>query len=366
MADGERITFRCLQLRQPIGTFYTGAIDSVDLCAISYADIRRLEERDIEQYLGIQRTLNDARVKEISEYARTVDATFPTSVILAVKASDVEFDERLGVMSLPRHEGVAKIIDGQHRIAGLKSYRGPVFEVNCTIFLDMDVEDQANVFATINITQTKVSKSLVYDLYEYAKSRSPQKTSHNIARLLNRESSSPFAGRIKALGVATKGVKDQTLTQAAFVERLLPLISREPMKDRDDLKRGKAIAQAPENLRSALIFREMFIRERDSDIARVLWNYFGAAQRRWSDAWNTVERGNILNRTTGFAALMRFLPIVYRNSNAPDGVPPLGYFEGVFNAIGIGDSEFTPDNYKPGSSGEAALARQFMELSGLR
>src|SRR5437762_684304 len=113
-----RITFRCLEVIQPIGTFYIGAIDSADLVSISYADIRRIEKRDIENYLGIQRTLNDKRVEEIAKYVQVKDATFPTAVILAVKSSDAEYNEKNAAMSLTRNEGVAKIIDGQHRIAG--------------------------------------------------------------------------------------------------------------------------------------------------------------------------------------------------------------------------------------------------------
>ena len=88
METPNRIVFRCLEVIQPVGTFYIGAIDSADLVAISYADIRRMEQRDIERYLGIQRTLNESRVDEIKQYAATIDATFPTSVILAIESKN--------------------------------------------------------------------------------------------------------------------------------------------------------------------------------------------------------------------------------------------------------------------------------------
>ena len=88
-------------------------------------------------------------------------------------------------MFLPRVDNVARIINGQHRIAGLKSLRSRGFYVNVTRYIvDMDISDQANVFSTINLAQTKVSRSLVYDLYAYAKARSPQKTCHDISRLI--------------------------------------------------------------------------------------------------------------------------------------------------------------------------------------
>lgn len=70
------------------------------------------------------------------------------------------------MLRIKKDANVAKIIDGQHRIAGLEDYAGPPFQVNATIFIDMDIEDQAMVFATINLKQTKVSKSLAYDCCE--------------------------------------------------------------------------------------------------------------------------------------------------------------------------------------------------------
>jgi DGQHR domain-containing protein len=355
-----RITFRCLQVTQPIGSFYVGVIDSVDLVAISYADIRRMEDRDIERYLGIQRTLNKDRVADIAKYVRTVDATFPTSVILAIRSEDAEYNEDLGVMSLTRHDGVAKIIDGQHRIDGLKGYKGPAFMMNVALFVDMAIEDQANVFATINLAQTKVSKSLVYDLYDYAKSRSPQKTAHNVARLLNREEGSPFKDRIKILGRATPGKVSETITQAAFVESLLPYITSDPIADRDALKRKKRLERRLPHRDDPRFLRNMFIEERDADITVLIWNYFAAVQRRWPFAWSTKESGNILNRTTGFTALMRFLPVAYLASGASDAVVPSPFFETILSEVGLRDTDFTPEQFPPGSSGISKLHRQIV------
>ncbi len=364
MSDEKRVTFRCLDVRQPIGEFYVGSIDSAELVQIAYADIRRLEDRDVERYLGIQRPLNPKRVKELAQYANNVDATFPTGVILAVSSEDAEYDLKTGMMSLRRGPKVAKILDGQHRIAGLEGYKGASFFLNVVIFVDMDIENQAQVFATINLTQTRVGKSLAYDLYEYAKTRSPQKTAHNIARLLNTEDGSPFKDRIKILGQATPG-KEETLTQAAVVDRILPYLSKDPMRDRDLIRRGETPEPAKPQERGALIFRQMFLDERDADIALVVWNYFKAVEKRWPYAWPTKAAGNILNRTTGFAALMRFLPIAYNASENSGQVTPLEWFQAVFNKLSLKDDDFTPERYKPGTSGQTDLFKDLVTQSGL-
>lgn len=362
----QRISFRCIEVRQPIGTFYIGAMDAKELVDISWADIRRLEDRELDEYLGIQRPLNDGRVKELVEYVRTVDATFPTSVIVAVESKNTQFDEPRAVMTLPRVDNVAKIIDGQHRIAGLKHVpAGTTFMVNVTIFVDMDIADQANVFSTINLAQTKVSRSLVYDLFAYAKARSPQKTCHDIARLMNRQSDGPFEGRIKVLGRATPGMESETLTQAAFVDRLLPYLTDKPIRDRDLLKRGDTLQPTPIDKQRELIFREMFRTNTDQDIALVLWNFFVAVRQRWPDAWQRVERGNILNRTTGFAALMRFLRPAYNNFGRPGAVPPTTHFATLLGRVQLNDADFNPERFAPGGTGEALLARTLAQQAGV-
>jgi DGQHR domain-containing protein len=101
------------------------------------------------------------------------------------------------------------------------------------VFVDVDIEDQAYLFSTVNLAQTKVNKSLVYDLFDLARGRSPQKTTHNIAVALDQNDSSPLHQRIKRLGSATRGRVAERITQATFVESLLPYISKNPMLDRD-------------------------------------------------------------------------------------------------------------------------------------
>ena len=397
------VSLKCIPVEQPIGVFYVGAIDAEDLVAISWTDVRRIDPREgnveidieetetppgifeeedhgpviedldedavlvedqhFEQFLGIQRQLSPGRVSEIKQYVGNVDATFPTAVLLAVSSKHARFDASSGMLSIVRHSKVAKVIDGQHRIAGLAEYEGQGFQINVAIFIDMDIQDQAMVFATINLKQTKVNKSLAYDLYEFTTSRSPQRTCHEIARLLNYRANSPLEGRIKMLGVGRWPT--ETITQATFVDRLLRLISRRPMWDRDRLRRGKRLPLEDGTRAKRQIFRNLFIRERDDLIVVILWNYFLAVSNRWPISWKTVERGNILNRTTGFGALMRFLRISYLSMDAPGQVVKSDQYRSLFDRVQLADNSFTPDNYLPGSSGEKALFDQLVEQSGV-
>jgi DGQHR domain-containing protein len=362
MNEERWITVPCIPLQQPIGMFYIAAIPSRDLADISFADRARIEDgdREIEVLSGLQRLLSPKRVAELKRYVTSIDACFPTGVILAMSSEDAIFDEAANTMSIRYSNNVAKIIDGQHRIEGLAGYQGPLFEINVTIFIDMEMEDQAIVFSTINLKQTPVSNSLVFELFEYAKTRSPQKTCHYIARLLNARSDSPFYQRIMILGMAT-GKPNESLTQAAFIDPLMKLVSTDAMGDRDRLKRGKALELVDDGMirTRKLIFRNMFIREEDAKIAKVLWNYFTAVSQRWPLAWQQKQRGLILNRTTGYRALMAFLPIVILSLDLVNKIPDVEAFQTVFDRVKLKDEDLSTDEFKPGTSGQSALRKMF-------
>ena len=231
-------------------------------------------------------------MKEIEQYVHTADACFPTAIILSVSGDCAKYDEGSGLLTLSNYEDpedpdkniiyrqIAKVIDGQHRIEGLKNYKGPSFGVNVSIFVDIDVAEEAYIFSTVNLAQTKVNKSLAIDLLELARSRSPQKLCHNIAVALDQGEKSPFYHKIKRLGVATEGRFNETLTQATFVDSLLGYLSSNPVRDRDIYIRGKVPNKAEAQESKLLIFRNMMIDKRDMEIVDVLWNYFDAVRSK--------------------------------------------------------------------------------------
>lgn len=346
-----------------------GVMDLEDIVDISYVDVRRRETNDteIEKYIGIQRSLSQSRVKEISKYVNLVDASFPTAIILSVDSANAEYETERGVMRLKREGHVANILDGQHRVAGFeKANPKPLtFECNVAVFVDMDLEDQAVLFATINKSQTKVNKSLVADLFSFAISRSPQKTAHQIARALNEKEGSPFYGKIKVLGIADDREKE-TITQATFVEGLLKYISTNPMLDRDVYKRGKIPPRVSNDDEKRLFFRNLFIDEKDADIAQIVWNYFEAVSKKWPEAWNQIKVEMILNKSTGFVALMKFLKDAYLHlRRGESAVVSKGAFQELFNSIDLRQDSFTKNKYLPGGGGQMDLYRDLLAASHL-
>ena len=371
MPDRPALDIPALRLRQPIGDFFVAAMRAQDLIAISFADVRELEENELDKFMGINRRLSKARVTELQSYVKTYDATFPTSIILAVDSAHAEYDDAHGILRLFAAEGkeikdIAKIIDGQHRIAGLEALEpDSQFELGVAIFVGADVATQANIFATVNLAQTKVNRSLAYDLLDYEKLRSPQKSAHHIAVALDQIDGSPFYRRIKRLGRATEGREGETITQAVVVEMLLRFMSKQPMTDRDAFLRKLGLKTPSFQELQRYPFRGLFIDNKEEEITKILLRYFGAVKERWPVSWEDLDRkGNALPKTNGFRALMRFLKVAYLEIAGSDigVVPPKREFVEVLSGVELADTDFNTETFPPGTSGEAGLFK-FLEAA---
>ena len=353
------MTFRCLEVLQPLGVFYVGVMHCKDICAVADFDIRRVlqEERDVERYLGVQR-----------EYVRYYDATFPSSIILSVEERCAEYNPQTAEMKLSNYLGnddqdsiyypqIARVLDGQHRIAGLSDFQNGNFDVPVSLFVGLDIADQAQIFATVNLEQTKERKSLAYDLFDLAKMRSPQKSCHNVVVALDQDKTSPFYKRIKRLGAVTKGRSGETITQSTFVESLMRYISNNPKDDRDLILRKKKLPIPNADELEKFPLRGLFVEGKDLEIAKVMWNYFDAVRRRWPKAWEYGGRSLILNKTNGFRALMRVFKPAYLFTSIPGDVASSREFLKLFEKCKLNDDDFNTENFAPGSSGESELRR---------
>ncbi len=339
-----------MEVSQPLGIFYVGVMEARDLRRIAAADTRRQVDREVETFSGIQRELNKKRRDEIQQYISSFDAAFPNSFIISVRDEDV-IAQTATMLKLRDHERAASIIDGQHRLAGFTELNDDGFQLIVAIFVELPIEDQAMLFATINLKQTKVNPSLVYDLFEETKLRSPQKTCHNISKALNTDKDSPLYHRIKPLG---KKMDDYTglLTQATVVKNLLPLVCVAPDKVRDQVKKKKVPLQVEDPENKDCIFWTYFVEEKDWAILKILTNYFGAVADAFPKDW-AVDSNSPLARTIGFQALMRLLPelcnegLAKRTLNRP-------FFDSLFSKA-KSLSPFTFDDYPAGGIGEKLI-----------
>jgi DGQHR domain-containing protein len=337
-------------IEQPAGTFYLTAMPASEVIRVSRANPRVFDSETLISEGGIQREPSERRIKAIAQYAGTSDAAFPTAVLLAVDSDKCVLQD--GEISIPG-EGVADIVDGQHRIRGLKmAAEREQFTLPIVIIIDPTEEEKALLFATINGTQTKVPASLVYDLYGVTDSRSPAKTCHEVARTLNSMSESPWYRRLKMLGRKSAPGTLETLSQGTFVKFLMPLISLDPVKDRDLIKKKKSPITYPK-----CIFNQYFREDKDSVICKVLLNVFNSAKKVWPVEWDNPSQF-VLTKTLGFSGIMRALPEMVSRGRKRDDLSE-NYFAAIFEQVKQRmDAEqvsLSSDSFSASSSGEAAF-----------
>ncbi|PJI30083.1 MULTISPECIES: DGQHR domain-containing protein [Acinetobacter] len=289
--------FKYFTVNQPIGTFYLSVVNASELIGVTDTRARTILDQD-----NIQRETAPERIAAIANYCNDPDATFPTAIIISVyaknfiKISDEYLEFKDGV-------SIGEIIDGQHRLLGIeKSGLSKKFDLPVVFMFDLDSYQKGYVFSIINSKQTRVPMSRIYDLFALNPYRSPYKTCHDIVKTLNRSKDSPFYNRIKMLGKKEFGQDKASLSQAAFINYLLPLISKNPDKDSIDIKNN-----IPLEYDEKLPFRKYFIEDKDELILKVLLNYFSAISEVFYQQWNNPEE-YILSKPIGYGALLKHLP----------------------------------------------------------
>lgn len=349
------IKLHMIEITQSVGTFYVGKIKSSSLINISKT-IRRNESN------GIQRELAQKRVKEIAKYCEDPDAAFPTPIILHIKGEDIVSLEPIAgfgdlyELAIDDQQQFAEILDGQHRVEGIKYANGFEFELMVVVMFDLTEEEKAYIFSTINSNQTKVDKSLIYDLFELSKTRSPHKTCHEIARIMNSDKNSPFYGKLKMLG--KKSDKTAILSQGTFVNYLCRLMSNKPQQDMIDLKNGIEIKDD-----ERYVLRKYFKDKRDDIILKLLNNYFGAVSSVFSEEWENSKE-YILSKTTGYGALLKAFPTFYKKGVQNKKLTQ-EYFEMEFKKVKTflekNNIELTSKDIPSGEHGQKKLAEIFIQ-----
>jgi DGQHR domain-containing protein len=376
MASTTTISLPYAEVTQNVGTFYSCVMPAQQLLEICQFDFRQIKDNNgVKEFLGIQRPLKDDRVREIRKYIGTEDACFPTSIVISIDERCVSFEDVNGQRRLtirPYQDptdpeivipfgGLAKIIDGQHRLKAFEDTNHN-WDLTVNIFVGVDEGTQAMIFSTVNLAQTKVNKSIVYDLFSLDRDRSPEKTSHELVVNLNDIPESPFHHLIKRLGSATDGVFGETLSQATVVKGILPYITNDPLTDRDI---GRRIGIWPDRGAKDFekrIFYPFFRTREDHKILAIIINYFDAIREKWPLAWASTGRGAILSRTNGFNGSMRFLRDAYLDVTTRPDVPSKQQFAAIFARSDLVDADFNSDRFPPGSSGASALYKEFSKL----
>lgn len=133
----------------------------------------KVDRLDVYGGIGMQRLLNEKRAKALGRdlLAAGRQASLPTSVFLATEG-DVDFDETLGeiVFDSSPQGGVCPldVVDGQHRIEGLRAAAGSAgcatdlldFPISAVVAPNMKESQRMLQFVVVNTKQEKVARGV--------------------------------------------------------------------------------------------------------------------------------------------------------------------------------------------------------------
>lgn len=293
------------------------------------------DERRKEEDSGFQRSFRKERARDIKKFLETEDYPFFPNTIIAncnlindIEESKLDINSRyedfeklsnkpdlLSFLYRDREKGNFKllipkkaesilIIDGQHRLKGLQQcsieYQEN-YDVLVSFIIGYDQSVTAQQFYTINYEQKPVNRSLLLHLTgEFSQGQEEIIFLHNVVKLLNEHSTSPFQKRIKMLGVTPPDLDSPD-------ERKLFSISQALMIDHME----RFIDRRLTNSKSYLpIFLYYFQDEEQRiNIIRFIIRYFSAIKEMkndWEDPQNSV-----LSKGMGVGAFLTALHTIF-------------------------------------------------------
>jgi DGQHR domain-containing protein len=231
-------------VRQGELTLYATSLKVSDLLISNFYSVEILDPDD-QTDKGYQRLLNKARAKKLADYIvtgqETKDAFLPTSVFLATD-KDIDFNPLNNTIEINIDKvGPFSVVDGQHRIEGLKmaadkDKRVLDFEIPVNIATNLSKIAQMCHFLIVNTTQKSVEKGVEQRIYARLTNaleiedipNLPRWISNSVQKgedekalqyvdFLNKNNDGPWYNRIE---MANDDNKNATVNQKSFVKSI--------------------------------------------------------------------------------------------------------------------------------------------------
>jgi DGQHR domain-containing protein len=286
------ITVPAARVRQGDLVLYATSIKVKTLVTDGFYSVETLDPENAND-TGYQRLLNTARAKRLADYIikgqDRGDAFLPTSVLLATDKS-IDFNEHDNTVRIDTSVvGPFSVVDGQHRLEGLKmaaqkDARVLDFEVPVNVAVNLPRIAQMCHFLIVNTTQKSVDKSVeqriiarltealdVEDLPSLPKwisnivERGEVDKALKYVTYLNEVSDSPWKGKIRMANDESEG---STINQRSFVKAIVKylLTANNPLSILNDFEKEKKIF---------LNYWKTIAELLDDDNAAVLYKYNG-------------------------------------------------------------------------------------------
>ncbi len=269
------IDFPSVEFKQGKHTVYFFSAKAKELWNIVSIN-RRVEDKDE----GYQRSLSQSRVNSISRYVDAGNA-LPQSILISFDEGEPIKKANKTFLRIKNIKDAGWVIDGQHRLVGSQK---ATTDVNLPVlaFVGLELQQQIQLFITINQEAKGVPASLYLDLLKNLPNRNPQEVAKeraaDIATELKKDEESPFYAKI----VVTTAPRKGELSLINFVRKVTPLIQP-----------GKGILQ---------VYTE--IEQRG-----IISNYYKALKNIFPKEYSRLD--SIFFQTLGFGGLINALPTFF-------------------------------------------------------
>lgn len=279
------------------------------VCAVS----RREDDAD----KGYQRHLKESRLRQVARYLDDNKGVFPNNIILDFYSKDVVYDPKKRTITFPANKKVAWIIDGQHRLYAFEFSKAqhPLLVV---AFLRLNLEQEVNIFVTINTEQKRLPSSLTLDLLGIiGTDEDINARCRDLVAKLNEEEDSPWYDLVNMTGESIGYI-----SLVNFVRKVKPLVSAT-------------------GVLKSYTFKEQYL---------CLSNYWAAIKAVYADQWGK----SLLTKTIGFGALMNLFPTVFTDTLAMKGEFTTAAIINTFSLIK--DFKFDAETLGQGTGNKAEMA----------
>jgi DNA sulfur modification protein DndB len=278
----DQISVPAFKVTQIKHSFLIFRLPAAALVRIAYVAARGASK----EKTAVQRILTRSRIAGISEFAKA-GGDFPASIVLNWVDEEQPLRLRGGKVKLTLKPSSAQILDGQHRVEGMREAMKTnpdigKLEVPVAVYEQLTATECADIFLSINTEQKPVSRSLVFDLYgiasEYVRDDDGL-AAKRIADQLNERDDSPYRELIRYPGPETgKG----GIALSSVVSVLKPLLENNGAFDRVGIPADKT-------------------KER----VEIILNWLKVIQSAYGTQW--TDKGNVFRYASGFWGAMEFL-----------------------------------------------------------
>jgi DNA sulfur modification protein DndB len=274
--------FEYLKARQFNREFILTTLPARLVAGVTYASVRGKDKEEG----AIQRVLNTSRISGIKDFT-LAGGDFPNAFVLNWVSQENLLIKAGGTISFNDVARSAQIIDGQHRIAGIraaiaeKSQIGDM-DLPVVIYEDLTSRECADIFLSINTEQKPVARSLVFDLFGIASEDIVDPAAlraRDIALTLHQTENSPYYELLKMPGAP---IRKGGIALSTAVSAIKPLVQEKGVLEQIGVS-------------------ELEIQR------QIILNLFKSISNKYASKWNDKE--NVFLYAAGFMAAMQFFQL---------------------------------------------------------